>query len=345
MVLQQGSRYLDALSKAVTSALDRDCPPYVMWYATRRCNCRCSFCSVSSENREEMPINEVRHLARQCFDSGVAIVNIQGGEPFLRNDIEKCVEAFLKAGLHTGVITNGTIASSEQLIGLVEMGASVCISLDTLKREKYVRLRGADHLAKVCDIIEHLPFHIRRQMSVHMTVNILNMDEVFQLAEYANGLGYPLSVLPVVGGRTMRHRRKDDELLSASTSSQLSDCFRAIIKNYGRYRWLVSLDVLEAIVSFLEIGSCGNCGAAQFSLVIDSDGAVAPCPDLPPFGSLKQTSLRNLIDLRSSIRSQIDKCQQDSACFYGCTVAKRIAFERPDHLISNLLATKYGYAK
>ncbi|MGQ9611072.1 MAG: radical SAM protein [bacterium] len=55
---------------------------------TYRCNLRCSMCNIWQQNTtSELSAEEYKK-----FPSSIGLVNITGGEPFLRRDIDKIIE-------------------------------------------------------------------------------------------------------------------------------------------------------------------------------------------------------------------------------------------------------------
>ena len=71
---------------------------------TYRCNARCTMCNrykCPSKPEEEISIETIKKLPKMYF------TNITGGEPFIRDDLEKVVEELYKKSDRIVISTNG----------------------------------------------------------------------------------------------------------------------------------------------------------------------------------------------------------------------------------------------
>ncbi len=78
-------------------------PFYAIFYVTSRCNARCAHCFAwklvdDSNRRKEMSLEEIEKIAKNW--GKMLIVNLTGGEAYLRDDLPEIVEIFKK---YTGV--------------------------------------------------------------------------------------------------------------------------------------------------------------------------------------------------------------------------------------------------
>ena len=85
------------------------------------------------------------------YRDGVRFVLVQGGEPLLRRDLPEILEDLSAIGFHLTLITNGTKITASLVERLGRLPVAISVSLDTLDREKYRRIRGADQLAQVLE--------------------------------------------------------------------------------------------------------------------------------------------------------------------------------------------------
>jgi len=126
------------------AALFQNAPVYVQFYVTSRCNLTCEQCNIIYANSDvrECSIDEVKLIADNFADMGVAIVLLTGGEPFARKDLPEIIYAFESRGVHVRMQTNG-FASEEQIARAVEAGGKdISISLDTLNPDLQERING-----------------------------------------------------------------------------------------------------------------------------------------------------------------------------------------------------------
>lgn len=78
--------------------------------------------------------------------SGILFVFLQDGEPTLRDDIADTLEDLCALGLFPVLITNGTRLTEAFVRRLAPLRMHVSVSLDSLDRERYNNIRGADQL-------------------------------------------------------------------------------------------------------------------------------------------------------------------------------------------------------
>jgi len=125
--------------------------PYIVsWNLTSRCNLVCAHCYLDavqrkSEARDELDSDEalavIGELARMA--TGAMLV-LTGGEPLLRPDLARLVQAAAAGGLMPVVGTNGTLLDAGRAAALKDAGAAgVGISLDSAAPGFHDRLRGA----------------------------------------------------------------------------------------------------------------------------------------------------------------------------------------------------------
>ena len=95
--------------------LKKNKPVSLVLFLTNRCNARCSFCFVDFDNKitqnkkNELTTNDYEKISINLKDSLVHL-NITGGEPFLRSDIDQIVLNFIKNSGVSSIVfsTNGS---------------------------------------------------------------------------------------------------------------------------------------------------------------------------------------------------------------------------------------------
>jgi MoaA/NifB/PqqE/SkfB family radical SAM enzyme len=135
-----------SLSKTTLAkaAIFKNAPVYVQFYVTARCNLTCEQCNIIYTNSDvrEATIDEIKLIADNFAEMGVAIVLLTGGEPFARKDLPEIIYAFESRGVHVRMQTNGS-ASEEQIARAVEAGGTdISISLDSLNSVKQDKING-----------------------------------------------------------------------------------------------------------------------------------------------------------------------------------------------------------
>ena len=65
-------------------------PLMVIFDVTKRCNSKCSMCSIwkhQSKPEEELTLKQIKRIFTELHDFGIKQVLLQGGAPLLRRDI------------------------------------------------------------------------------------------------------------------------------------------------------------------------------------------------------------------------------------------------------------------
>lgn len=137
------------IQRKFQSDLVKEHPLYqLFWECTLRCNLHCRHCGSdckTSARQADMPGEDFMRV----LDSVSAKMNphevfiiITGGEPLMRNDLEKWGRAIYDKGFPWGIVTNGRILTAERFRALLGAGLhSVAISLDGLQ-ENHNWMRG-----------------------------------------------------------------------------------------------------------------------------------------------------------------------------------------------------------
>ena len=124
---------------------------------TDRCNFRCFYCLPHGEppiapKEQMLSYEEIEYVAEIFVALGIEKMRLTGGEPMMRRDIETLIHklsAFKPALKDLALTTNGYFLP-DRAEGLKEAGLDrITISLDSLRRETFKQMTGADVLDRV----------------------------------------------------------------------------------------------------------------------------------------------------------------------------------------------------
>ena len=175
------------------AAVTPDHRPYTLIAElTYKCPLRCPYCSN--------PVDYARHDAeldtatwlrvlKDAEELGVVQVNLTGGEPLVRDDLEEVVEGARALDLYTNLITSGIPLRRERLQRLRELGLdNVQLSIqDTTApaSDRIAGLRSYDRKREVAGWVKAL--------GMPMTLNVVlhrdNLDHVADLVALAESMG------------------------------------------------------------------------------------------------------------------------------------------------------------
>jgi cyclic pyranopterin phosphate synthase len=124
---------------------------------TDRCNLRCAYCMPEEEyswlpSREVLSFEEMSSLVDRFVALGVTKVRLTGGEPLVRRDLAVLVKLLAGKPLAELAMTTNGVLLAAQAVALKEAGLQrLTVSLDTLQRERFLRLTRRDHLPQVLE--------------------------------------------------------------------------------------------------------------------------------------------------------------------------------------------------
>ena len=136
-------------------------PVLATFQVNLRCNSACGYCDLPlNVGRYEMNREESQGVFSGLYRDGVRFVLVQGGEPLLRRDLPEILEDLSAMGFQLTLITNGTKLTTHLVERLGRLPLAISVSLDTLDREHYRQIRGADQLLQVLEgTVEHNAEH------------------------------------------------------------------------------------------------------------------------------------------------------------------------------------------
>lgn len=277
-----------------------------------RCNSRCGYCDLPlNQGRYEMNREEIRRIFRDLHGEGLRYVFVQGGEPLVRKDTLDVLQDLTEIGLGVCLVTNGTKLTADTVLRLTAIGASVSVSLDTLDRDRYRLIRGADQLRRVLAGIDALDGYPHPKF-IACIVSDRNRDDVTEVCRFARERGFA----PILGAyhwQVGRYGKADPSLQFAR--EQAARTFDAILESgllpRGYYRRFA-----EDNATWLRGGKLGRCDAGRHSIVIDASGNVAPCLAQPHAGNLREQTLGEI--LAAMDHDAIRRCSDASTCNLLC---------------------------
>ncbi|UZT99235.1 GTP 3',8-cyclase MoaA [Chryseobacterium fluminis] len=156
---------------------------YLRISLTDNCNLRCFYC-MPEENYDFTPhsklmqADEIDTLARLFVHKGVDKIRLTGGEPFVRKDASMIIRNLGKLPVQLTCTTNG-IRIDDMISGIVEANFhSINISLDTLQKEKFLKITRRDYFDRVVRNIDLLLKHgIKTKINV-VAMKGVNDDEI-----------------------------------------------------------------------------------------------------------------------------------------------------------------------
>ena len=257
----------------------------LFWECTLRCNLACRHCGSDCRvlsNVKDMPVEDfckaLDSVAR-VYDPHKVMVNITGGEPLVRKDLEACGRAIYERGFPWGMVTNGLELTPERYKSLLRSGLrAMTISLDGLG-EVHDWMRGRSGLfERASEAIRMVLDSGEIEFDVVTCVNKRSLPQLPALKEHLMSLGLKswrlFAIFPV--GRAAGDPQL---LLSGAELRSLMDFIRTTRKE-GCIR-----------ASFACEGFLGNyegevrdhfffCSAGVVVGSVLADGSISACPSI-----------------------------------------------------------------
>ncbi|HVZ56735.1 MAG TPA: GTP 3',8-cyclase MoaA [Chitinophagaceae bacterium] len=151
---------------------------YLRLSVTDRCNLRCFYCMPQEGlpwlHRDElMSSAEMLRICRLLTGMGITKIRVTGGEPFVRRDMVSLLGdlAALPNLQHLSLTTNGVL-TAPLVPALRDLGIrQVNLSLDTLDRQRFLRITHRDEFDRVMKTFEALLAH-----GLEVKINAVVMD-------------------------------------------------------------------------------------------------------------------------------------------------------------------------
>jgi MoaA/NifB/PqqE/SkfB family radical SAM enzyme len=260
-----------------------------------------------NEGRYEITRDEIRTVFRGLYREGMRLVFVQGGEPLLRRDLPEILKDLVEVGFLATVITNGTRLTADLVRKFEGLSVSLAVSLDTLNRERYGQIRGADQLPQVLaglDLLER--YHAPKFLIC--IVSERNRDEVGDVVRFARQRGF-LTVVGAYHWDVGLYGKQDPGLMYDRRQASL--VFEQLLANDDLPPGYLRRYAKET-VSWLQGERLTPCDAGRYSIAIDASGNVSPCLSLPNAGNLLHTSLSDI--LSKFDRQSVQHCSDRSGC-------------------------------
>jgi len=156
---------------------------------TYRCPLRCPYCSNPwdlAEHGNEIDTDTWLRVFHEAEELGVVQLNLTGGEPLLRDDLELLIEGAGKLDLYTNLITSGIPLTFERLSRLHTLGLdSVQVSIQSTRSSVSDRIAGAPSFNRKLDAMQWvtaLGIPLTMNVVLHRE-NISEIEEIIALAE------------------------------------------------------------------------------------------------------------------------------------------------------------------
>ncbi|MDR1521934.1 MAG: radical SAM protein [Streptococcaceae bacterium] len=317
---------------------------------TPKCNLRCSYCCVGyNYDYDALNVSDIVNIIDECNKIGVKLIEITGGEPFLREDIFKILESINKNIIFT-IKSNGIFISKEISAKLKKFNnlRGIGVSIDSNISEINSLTRGCGTFEKTFLGLKNLK-KSNINFGIMTTVNKHNYDHLSEMVKFAEDIGAQSISFnrPMYIGKGSSSEAFDLTIDELKKIVQTLNYLHKKHKNkvdIGEWSLLVDLYKLKNKIdtdNFIDNISWKNgCTLGFSNLFIKYNGDITACPFLekPICGNVLKNTLTEIwknSEILNNIREKTNvlntchkKCKYSAICVPGCGIYRESINEK-----------------
>jgi len=274
-------------------------------YVTYKCNMRCQMCHIWKTGAEqdsiaELTLAELKGIFSDSLFSRLEYININGGEPNLRQDLPEVVELFINKfpRLKTitlnsnGLPTHRALANVEEISQICQKNNirfSVSISLhnvgkdyDTIAGIPNVYPKVIETLRSLKKMQDSLPFYL----GVNCVITDLNLNHLSGMLEWSETEQIPINF--TLGEVRERFHNLDTKVLTETMTNKKEDLLKFLrslsqnksLFNHHAYRYQQLADMIE-----FKRKRKISCHYAMGGIILESNGNLFYCKDSKSIGN------------------------------------------------------------
>lgn len=281
----------------------------VFWDPSYKCNAQCQYCFT--ESGPYMPQDNIRKcdlhaIIDRIIILGASALSIGGGEPFLTEFDEIC--EVVNGRLKISVTTNGSILNSKIINTLRKHDVKVTVSLDSLDKEHFENCRKGLCLEQIVKNIKLLAADvvIRKNLSIRMTINKYNMEDVYDLVYFCEKMQIPK--LKINSTNYFGRAKVNPKIIT-----EFSDfmCKLAELERFNSQKDS-KVEIELPIRKYLSEGKT-ICSLGKNSIYVNPKGIVFPCAfseNLLEFGNIITDNIADIIEKKNKFCHDDEKCER-----------------------------------
>ncbi len=287
-------------------------PKEVCIILTYRCNAKCNMCDVwqyPTKASEEISIEEIKKLP-----SGLRFINITGGEPFIRRDIEEIIKVIKPKTERIVISTNGFF--TERIVELCKKypDLGIRISTEGLQKTNDDIRRIPDGFDRTLRTLLTLRRMGIKDIGFGMTVQDINCKDLLPLYELSDALGYEFATATLHNSHyfhKLDNRIEDKEMVCNEFSKLITELLKSksVKKWFRAYFNYGLMNYIYGGKRFLK------CEMGVESCFLDPSGNLLACNGMEakvPLGNIKEGSFEEIwnSEQASKVRSIVDTCNK-----------------------------------
>jgi cyclic pyranopterin phosphate synthase len=254
---------------------------------TDRCNFRCIYCMPLDQyewinKKEILTFEEITRLAALFVQLGVEKIRLTGGEPLVRQNLDRLVEKLSAIeGLEDLCLTTNGALLAEKIPSLKAAGLRrINVSLDSLDHDKFRRITKRGDLDKVLEGIFAAKSHGLHPIKLNAVIERgVNDDDILPLVEFSREHGFAMRFIEYMDVGNANNWTSEKLVPKKEIIATISSRYR--LKEMGRaegsapsvdYEFVDGHGDIGVIASVTE-PFCLSCTRAR----ITADGKIVTC--------------------------------------------------------------------
>lgn len=292
---------------------------------TTHCNLRCIHCEFwKIKSEKELGFDEWKKIIDDIYDwlgSSSVRIKIAGGEPTVKVFFYDLMKYIKEKGFYLGVTTNGTVFSERDIKYLCDIGLNeINISLDTLQRKRYEKIRGKDEFERVINNLMLFKKYTKNtSINLSPTIMEINSDEIVDLVRFAIRESIWITFQAVFNtfGTEYRANWYKDFALFPKDADKIEKAIKDVIAYKDIYRQIGnSREQLMTMIGYFKSPSSScetECNAGKTDIGIDELGNLLLCFNLRPAGNLVTNKIEEVFFSKEAdrIREEIRICSRE----------------------------------
>lgn len=287
-------------------------PKEICIIVTYRCNAKCNMCDVwhyPSKAGEEITVEDIAKLP-----SGLRFINITGGEPFIRRDIEDIIRTLRPKTQRIVISNNGFF--TDRIVKLCEKYPDLGIRISTEGLQiTNDAIRGIPHgFDRTMRTLLTLRRMGIKDIGFGMTVQDMNCKDLLPLYELSDALGYEFATATLHNSHyfhKLDNKIEDKDMVYGEFSKLIIELLKArsVKKWFRAYFNYGLMNYIYGGKRFLP------CEMGSESCFIDPSGDVLACNGMDvkiPMGNIKERSFEEIwnSDQANKVRDIVRTCQK-----------------------------------
>lgn len=323
------------LARTVRALLWKDRPYFATFYVTSRCNFKCRMCNIWKKKTKDLRLELVFQIIDRLDRLGITMLQLTGGEPFLRNDLTQIIAYAASKGMLVGVVTNGS-GSPRAYAKLRDVNiAYLGVSLHSHLAQTHDRIcgRGGGWKKAVNTVL--LLKKMGLPASINCTINSRNIRHFSKTLAFLSSFGVGVGLIPLVNSESQFR----SGLLACKLKKSEAKRKFSIIKAAGQYAHFIRSDRFINNAYLCTVGTTPkwNCLAGTLFCSVASDGTFALCHDIPTRLSLLDPHFDEKYFSKRTQQEIATKRKKCAGCMYSCYYDAQKALENPAEGLTTLL--------